>query len=180
MSPYTWSWSLHWASWRFSASHSGQNWLNWNICWSRLTTRLPCSQTVVGHQCASWRRGERSTTAHGTCWLLDVSQILIAWCIWILDRGVVKIIWLCTYGLQTWSHTLLPILAWHPLPPVNVYGVNVYGVQTPNFKILYRDFNYKDRWALIKSCILLPIALRQRIFFLVTHLMTIFLEITKS
>ena len=77
----------------------------------------------LAHWCASWRRGASPTSARGTLltprlagmcqqsWSQGVSELLI---------GVRWNVWLYTCGLQTWTHSLLPIRVLNLLPVINV------------------------------------------------------------
>ena len=81
----------------------------------------PCTEFLV-HWCAPWRRAKPTTVQGillipqlaGGChwsWLLGVSGLC----------GVQWNVQLYIYGLQTWTHSLLPILVWHLLPTVGVF-----------------------------------------------------------
>ena len=63
------------------------------------------------------------TTAQGISWTPPLAEV----CIQSSQGGVSEPetmvqwnVWLCTCGLQTWSHSLSPIPLWHSLPAVDV------------------------------------------------------------
>ena len=81
----------------------------------------PCTLSLT-HWCVSWKRGVSPTTTQGTllspqpagmCHQSWLQGVLEPWI------GVQWNVWLYTYGLQTWSHSLLPIPVWHLQLAVN-------------------------------------------------------------
>ena len=90
---------------------------------TRMRLRTPLHWALV-HWCAPWRRGENPTTAQGILLIPQLAGV----CHWSWSWGVsglcVWVLWkvqLYIYGLQTWTHSLLPIPVWHSLPVVGLF-----------------------------------------------------------
>ena len=84
----------------------------------------PCTVSSE-HWCASQMRGASPITAQGTSWTPPLAEVCFQSSQW--GGGVSEPetmvqwnVWLCTCGLQTWSHSLSPIPVWHSLPAIDV------------------------------------------------------------
>ena len=68
-------------------------------------------------------RGASPTTVQGTLWTPPPAEVCFQSSQWGVSEPETMVqwnVWLCTCGMQTWSHSLSPIPVWHSLPAVNV------------------------------------------------------------
>ena len=68
-------------------------------------------------------RGVSPTTAQGTSWTPPLAEVCFRSSQWGVSEPETVVqwnVWLCTCGLQTWSHSLSSIPVWHSLPAVDV------------------------------------------------------------
>ena len=92
----------------------------WATTRMRLRASLHC---VSAHWCALWMRGASPTTAQGTSWTPPLAEVCLQSSLWGVSEPETVVqwdVWLCTCGLQIWSHSLSPIPLWHSLPAVDV------------------------------------------------------------
>ena len=68
-------------------------------------------------------RDASPTTAQGTSWTPPLSEVCFQSSQWGVSEPETVVqwnVWLCTCGLQTWSHSFSPITVWHSLPAEDV------------------------------------------------------------
>ena len=83
----------------------------------------PCTESLV-HWCALWRRGANPTTAQGILLIPQLAGVCHWSWLWGVSGLCIGVQWnvqLYIYGLQTWTHSLLPGYVWLLLrPPVDL------------------------------------------------------------
>ena len=115
----------------------------------------PCTESLV-HWCALWRRGANPTTPQGILLIPQLAGVCHWSWLWGVSGLCIGVQWnvqLYIYGLQTWTHSLLPIPVWHLLPTLDVFLWCQGAPTKTNRQIIHKDCSEdvlgNKRWQLV-------------------------------